>query len=118
MTGETVILFPKYTSLCSKSGGVSYVSDPFDATGHKSIVAELNFVSAVGGATTVTGDLEQSSDLKTWSAVTGGGLAPSVGGMDRAVVSGTVRYVRLKVTVSGGGARMVVVWAKAVARVR
>ena len=118
MTGETVMLFPKYTSLCSKSGGVSYVSDPFDVTGYKSLVAELDYVAAVGGATTVAGALEQSSDLKVWSAVSGGGLSPSVGSLDRAAVTGTLRYVRLKVTVSGAGAKLAVVWARAVARMR
>lgn len=117
MTGEPLSFFPKYTTLCSKAGGVHYVSEPVEVTGYKSLTAEMAYVAATL-TTTVTGTLEESSDLEQWSAVSGGGLAPAVGSVERAVVSGTLRYVRLRVSVSNAGVRVVVVWARAVARVR
>ena len=109
MAGENIVFFPKYTALVTGT----YYSDPYEVTGYKTLSAEVNN-SAVINSATVTGRVQQSSDLLTWTD-TGSDMIPSAGASATQDTSNPARYVRLKVVIGGTNATATI-WAKAVAR--
>jgi len=109
---ETIVFYPKWTTLIEGT----YYSDPYDVTAYKSISAEAVMNGKLDTAT-ATGQFEESSDLETWSNISGATLTPTTGTPATRDLSDTVRYIRLKYTIAGGGgAGAVTLWAKAVAR--
>ena len=105
---ETIVMFQKYSTLVTGT----YYSDPYDVTSFKTISVELFY--AAGNATTFTGQMQESSDLETWTD-TGSALQPSAGAVASADYQNTARYLRLKITTTGAD-KVVTIWAKAVAR--
>jgi len=114
VAGETIVFFPKYTSLVGvASAGQIYYSDPYEVTGYKSVEVET-LLSAVTASATVAARLEQSSDLLTWTEV-GGSSTLTAGTIDVISKSSPARYVRMKLTVVTANS-VVTVWSKGVGR--
>jgi len=114
MAGESIVFFPKYTTLCGFSGGgLTYYSDPFEMTGYKTVTAETGFGGAIGSGA-ISAQMQQSSDLITWTSF-GSPMAPTSGAAQETEPD-PARYVRLQVTITGGAGSVVTFWAKAVAR--
>ena len=109
MAGETIIFFPKYSSLVAGT----YYSDPFDVTGYKELTAEALLIGSVGTSPQVTAILQESSDLTTWTDIGSASTLSST--MSVLTKTDPARYVRMKVVVSGTGA-VGTLWSKAVAR--
>ena len=113
MAGETIVFFPKYTALTgAPSAGAVYYSDPYDVTGYKTLTTEVFFAA---GTPTISGQVQQSSDLITWSSL-GSPLAPASGALASATESNPARYVRMMMTVVSSGNLAATIWAKAVSR--
>ena len=107
---ETILFFAKYTTVVEGT----YYSDPFEVTGYKDIAAQT-MLAAVVGTGTISAQMEQSSDLVTWSNF-GSAMAPSAGNITTELEADPARYIRLKVTAGGAGSGVITFWAKAVAR--
>lgn len=113
MAGETIVFFPKYTALTgSASPGTTYYSDPYEVTGYKTITTEVYYAA---GTPSISGQLQQSSDLITWSTL-GSALSPAAGALASATDSNPARYVRMAMTVISAGNLAATLWAKAVSR--
>ena len=109
MAGETIVFFPKYTTLVTGT----YASDPYDVTAYKSVdVQTMNH--AIINSATVSVQMQQSSDLIQWDPV-GSAMAPAVGNSDPESLSGTARYIRAVATI-GAANSTAVIWVKGVAR--
>jgi len=110
VAGETIVFYPKYTSLVSGT----YFSDPYDVTGYKQVDTEVLLVGAVGTSPVVTALLQESSDLITWTDIS---TATTLTAGTVSVLSKTspARYIRLRIIVSGTNP-VGTLWAKAVAR--
>ncbi len=106
---EPIVFYPKYTTLVEGT----YYSDPYEVTPYKSLSVEVFNAAAITSGT-ITGTLQESSDLETWTDITTS-LAPSAGASATDDFSDTVRYVRLKIVIGATGG-VVTFWAKAVAR--
>jgi len=114
VAGETIVFFPKYTSLVGiASPGQIYYSDPYDVTGYKTVDVE-SLLAATSASGTVAARLEQSSDMVTWSEVGGSGTL-TAGTIDVISKSSPARYIRMKLTVVTANA-VATVWSKGVAR--
>jgi hypothetical protein len=109
VAGETIVFFPKYTTLVEGT----YYSDPYELTSYKTAQVEIVNVAVINSAT-VTLQMEQSSDLTTWTNL-GGTSVPTAGNVASSSLSGTSRYVRAKVTIGASGSSATI-WCKAVAR--
>jgi hypothetical protein len=107
---ETIVFFGKYTTLVEGT----YYSDAFEVTGYKDVAAQTMLAAEVGTGT-ISAQMEQSSDLVTWSNF-GSAMQPSAGNVATELEADPARYVRLKVTAGGGGSGVITFWAKAVAR--
>jgi hypothetical protein len=113
VAGETIVFYPKYTTLCGKgAGGATYYSDPYDVTGYKTIDVET-YAPAFNGSPTVTVKLEQSSDLITWSDADSDTLAEAT--LLTQSKTSPARYVRVSVLVNGATTGLTL-WSKGVAR--
>ena len=109
MAGENVVFFPKYTTLVTGT----YYSDPFEVTGYKSIAAQVGN-AAVINSSTVNGQLQESSDLLTWTDI-GAGVTPTAGNVGSEDLSDPARYVRMRIII-GGANSTATMWGRAVAR--
>jgi len=109
MAGETIVFFPKFTTLVTGT----YASDPYDVTAYKSIDCQTMNVAVINAAT-VSVQMQQSSDLNQWDPV-GSAMAPAAGNSDTEPLSGTARYVRAVATIGTANASAVI-WVKGVAR--
>ena len=71
MQGDTIVFFPKYTTLFghATAGGIFY-SDPYDVTGYNQIDLQV-FLDSEGVAGSFDAILQESSDLETWTPVAG-----------------------------------------------
>jgi hypothetical protein len=107
---ETIVFFAKYTTLVQGT----YYSDPFEVTGFKDIAAQT-MLAAVVGSGTISAQMQQSSDLITWSNF-GSAMEPTAGNITTEVEPDPARYIRLVVTAGGAGSGVITFWAKAVAR--
>ncbi len=114
MAGETIVFFSKYTSLAGDaSPGTTYYSDPYDVTSWKQVEVEILLVRIIGSGT-ATAQLEESSDLLSWTAI-GTASSLTAGTVAQISKSNPSRYLRLKVIIVGATA-VGTLWAKAVAR--
>ena len=108
---QIIVFFQKPTTLVEGT----FYSDPFDISAFKSLTTQVMFMEGQGTSPTVTGQIQQSSDLNTWSD-SGSTLAPTEGNVSTQTQSDLARYVRLKVTIGGSSSPAATIWAKAVAR--
>lgn len=114
MAGETIVFFPKYTCLVGvASPGEDYYSDPYDVTSYKTVSIEA-LAKAVAASATVAVQMEESSDMITWSDM-GSSMALTPGTPSLADNTSPARYIRAKVTVVGADG-VVTLWVKGVAR--
>lgn len=114
MAGETIVFFPKYTTLAGAAApGTSYPSDAFDVTGYKTLVVETYFAGQAGGAA-ISAQIQGSSDLNIWTNL-GAPMAPVVGASDSETVSDPPRYVRVVTAVTAVD-DVATFWCKGVAR--
>ncbi|MHC4924703.1 MAG: hypothetical protein ACYTG4_11620, partial [Planctomycetota bacterium] len=65
MQDDTIVFFPKYTSLSGESGTFFY-SDPYDVTQFNQIDIEMVIAAFTGTTPTLDIKIEQSNDLETW----------------------------------------------------
>jgi hypothetical protein len=111
--GETIVFIPKYTTLC---GTTDYYSDPYEVTGYKTVSIETLLLAIIGTASpAASATLQGSSDLITWATLDGPNSL-SAGTIDNLSASAPPRYVRVKITTSGGTNMSVTLWCKGVAR--
>ena len=108
---QNIVFFAKPTTLVEGT----YYSDPFDISAFKSLTIQVMFLEGQGTSPTVTGQLQQGSDLTTWTD-SGSTIAPTEGNVSTQTQSDLARYVRLKVTIGGSSSPAAAMWAKAVAR--
>ena len=111
MSGENIVFFPKFTTL---AGAGTFISDPYDIAAYKSIVIETLLVAANGSPTTVEVVVEKGSDLEKWTTADTDAL--TAGTSNFSTLPDMVRYVRVKIVVTGGTNPSVTVWSKGVAR--
>jgi len=109
VAGENIVFFPKYTTLVTGT----YYSDPYEVTGYKTVCVQVGN-AAVINSSTVNGQLQESSDLLTWSDL-GAGVTPTAGNVGAEDLSDTARYVRLRIIIGGANSTSTV-WGRAVAR--
>lgn len=113
MAGETIVFFPKYTTLC---GTATYYSDPYEVTGYKTLTADTLLVAMVGGSVpAASATLEGSSDMISWATLDGPDTL-SAGVINVFSVTSPPRYVRVKIVTSGGTDMSVTLWCRGVAR--
>jgi hypothetical protein len=114
VAGETIVFFPKYTSLCGATApGTSYPSDPYDVTGYKTLVVET-FLAGNAGGGAISAQIQGSSDLITWTNL-GSAMAPAAGALDSETLSDPPRYVRVVTAVTAAD-DVATLWCKGVAR--
>lgn len=114
MAGETIVFFPKYTSLAgSASPGTPYTSDPYEVISWKQVEVEILVVQFTASGTG-TALLQESSDLLTWTDI-GTASALTAGTVKQLSETNPARYLRLVITITVNGA-VATLWAKAVAR--
>jgi hypothetical protein len=107
-----VVPYDRYTTLV---GNGSFVSRAFDVTGYKSVDIEVMLVSSIGSPSSVDASLEMSPDMITWSAADSEtGLA--AGTPVTLSKSAPARFVRVKMTVTGGTNPGITFFASGVAR--
>jgi len=112
MDAQTLILFPKYTSLVGTGAGQSYYSEAFDVSGFNDVRGQV-LVEAMAGGGTASALFEDSADLINWTGV--GAQALTIGTVSNISKTDSARYLRLKITISTANA-VATVWARAVAR--
>jgi hypothetical protein len=113
VAGETIVFFPKYTTLC---GTATFTSDPYEVTGYKTLTVETLLVAVVGGGVpVVNASLEGSSDMITWTPIDGPD-ALSAGTINNFSVTSPPRYVRVVIVTTGGTTMSATLWSKGVAR--
>lgn len=112
MAGIILSFYGKFTTLV---GAGNYYSDPFDVTGQKNVDVETLLVASIGSPTTVNAYLEGSSDLQTWTTLTGPN-ALTAGTVDTLSKSSPPRYVRVRIQITGGTNPAVTLWSKGIAR--
>lgn len=108
MAGRGIIFFGKYQSVAN---GSDYLSDPFDVTPFEQVKVQV-YLAGKTGSGTLTGQLQESSDLVTWSNK-GSAVTPTAVGMSTIDTSDCARYVRLSITSTFDN---VTFWAMGVAR--
>ena len=109
MAGENIVFFPKYSTLVTGT----YYSDPYEVTGYKTVSMQVGNAAVINSAT-VNGQLQESSDLLSWTDI-GSGVTPTAGNVGAEDLSDTARYVRMRVIV-GSANSTAAVWGRAVAR--
>jgi len=112
MAGETIVFFPKYSALTGSAAGVTYYSDPYELTGYKTLTAEVYYAA---GTPTISCQLQQSSDLITWSNL-GTAMTPAALALTSQSNQDSARYVRMAITVTSAGNLAATLWSKAVSR--
>ena len=108
MAGQSIIFFGKYSTVAN---GSDYLSDPFDITPYEQLKVQI-YLAGKTGSGTLTAQLQESSDLVTWSNK-GSAVSPTAVGMSTIDTSDCARYIRLAITSTFDG---VTFWAMGVAR--
>jgi hypothetical protein len=112
---DNINFFGRFTTIV---GNTAVVSDPYDVTGYKSIDIEAllhSVVPPVTGVPTVDVSLEMSADMNVWSTVDGPDTL-AAGTPAQLTRTSPSRYIRVRVTITGGTNPVITFWVKGVAR--
>lgn len=94
-------LIPRYTTY---AGASTFRTLPMDVSPFESAIVNVWMGTLVGTSPSVTVLLEESTDLDTWVACTGGGaFTPTANTEVPKSITLSRRYLRISVTLSGTG---------------